>query len=274
MPFAPSNDLPPSPDVRIFFVGQLILQPLASARGCEVFINRSAADHYLSIEVRKKKQNKPDEIVMRHQGPLPFAGVPQGTQPQFGMFIRILPLSTPLVQAYNGVNDSTEGEELNLALNMQGIHDVPVGAVESVGGRPSILVEQGIFYTADTYPAGSRLRKKKPGSLPKPLAKFAGVIGANIYLTGQQRAAMIWRPDGRDVLLPFEKVDNQTYEVYVSNEPLFQDDDPQSPFLHDEFAEFYKILRDVPTDEQFTLETPPPTRGSLRTPCMSVLLNT
>ena len=84
---------------------------------------------------------------------------------------------------------------------------------------------------------------------------------------------MVWRPDGRDVQFAFERVANQTHEIYVSNEPLFQDDDPQSPFKHDEFAEFYKILREVPNEEQFVLDTPPPSRGSLRTPCMSVLLN-
>ena len=279
MPFNPIGDLPNNPDVRIFFVGQLILQPLANARGCEVFINRSAADHYFSVEVRKKKQNKPDEIVMRHFGSLPFItpppSAPPGVPPQYGMTIRVLPQITPSVSAYDGTNASTEGEKLSLALNMQTIHSVPTGAVELVGARPSILIEQGTFYTADTYPVGSSLKKKKAGSVAQPLGRFASVIAVNIYLTlPQQRVAMIWRPDGREVALRFERVANQTHEIYISNDPIFQDDDVNAPFKHEEFNEYYKILPNIPKDEQFELITPPPSLGSLRTPCMSVLLNT
>lgn len=289
MAFHSVDDLPPNPDVRIFFVGQLILEPLINAQACEVYINRSAPDHHLSIEVRKKKLNKPDEIVMRHFGPLPFAPVPRGVEPRHGMFIEVVgtpsPLPPPpppppappppLVHAYNGANPSPEGEELDLALNMFRIHDVPCDPVEPIGGRPSILIRGATFYTADTFRAGATLRKKRAGSWPKPQPKFAGIIGANFYLTGTQRVVMIWRLNGRDVLFPFPdlpKRPNETHEIYVSNEPLFQQDDAQSPFAHDEFSEFYKILRNVPNHEQFILEIPPD-RGSLRTPCMSVLLD-
>jgi len=272
MPFTSVNDLPPNPDVRIFFVGQLILDPLLGSTGCEVFINRSAPHHQLSIEVRRKRPNRPDEIMMRQLDPLPFALPPQGGQQRHGMFIRAVPNPTG-VTAYNGSNTSSEGEELNLALNMFRIHDVPTGPVEPIGGRPSILVEQAIFYTADTYPAGATLTKKRPGSLPKPQPKFASVIGANIYLAEGQRAQISWRPDRRDALLNLPKTANQSFEIYICNEPAFQDDSPQAPFAHDELSEYYKILRNIPLDEQFVLKTPAPNQGSLRTPCMSVLLS-
>jgi hypothetical protein len=285
MAFKSRDDLPANPKVRIFFVGQLILEPLKDAKGCEVYINRSAPDHHLSIEVRKKKPNKPDEIVMRHSGPLPFAGVPRGVQPRHGMFIQVVeaaalqtpplatsPSPTPRVEAYNGSTPSSEGEELDLALNMFRIHDVPCEPVEPIGGRPSILIDHGTFYTADTFPAGATLRKRRPGSWPKPQPKFAGIIGANIYANDSQVVLIRWRPNGRDILLPLERIPNQTHEIYITNEPLFQDDDARSPFKHDEFSEFYKILRNVPIHEQFILEIPPD-RGSLRTPCMAVLLN-
>lgn len=276
MPFTPTNDLPPNPDVRIFFVGQLILEPLLGARGCEVFINRSAPHHHLSVEVRRKRPNRPDEIMMRHLGLLPFARPPLQVPPRHGMFISVIPKppsAQPLVLAYNGNNPSSEGEELNLALNMFRIHDVPTGPVEPIGGRPSILVEDGVFYTADTYPAGATLTKKKAGSLPKPQSKFASVIGANIYLNAGQAVQMSWRPDGRDALLPLPKTANQSFEIYICNEPIFQDDSVQAPFAHDELSEYYKILPNIPTDEQFVLTTPSPGQGSLRTPCMSVLLS-
>lgn len=280
MPFNPIGDLPNNPDARIFLVGQMILEPLIGARGCEVFVNRSAADHYFSMEVRKKKQNKPDELVMRHFGPVPFipppATAPPGVPPQNGIRIGVLPQLTPSVAAYNGANASTEGESLDLALNLKTIHQgVPTGPVEPVGGRPSIIIEQGTFYTADTYPAGSSLKKKTPGSVAMPLGRFAGVIGVNIYLTNpQQRVAITWRPDGREVVLRLDRAANQTHEIYISNDPIFQDDNVTAPFKHEEFSEYYKILPGVPKNEQFELITPPPSLGSLRTPCMSVLLST
>jgi hypothetical protein len=286
MPFNSVDDLPPNPNIRIFFVGQLILEPLKYAQGCEVYINRSAPDHHLSIEVRRKKVSKPDEIVMRHFGPLPFTQVRRGVPPRHGMFIEVVGNPSPVppqqpsppappppeVHAYNGTNPSPEGEELDLALNMFRIHDVPCEPVEPIGGRPSILIKGCTFYTADTFPAGATLRKRRSGSWPKPQPKFAGIIGANFYLTGTQQVVMKWQLNGRDLLFPFPKIPGQTHEIYISNEPLFQEDNIQSPFSHDEFSEFYKILRNVPSHEQFILEIPPE-RGSLRTPCMSVLLD-
>lgn len=84
---------------------------------------------------------------------------------------------------------------------------------------------------------------------------------------------LIWRNNGQVETLPLLKRGNETYEIYISNEPLYQDDSPDAP-VHDEFGEFYKILPDVPAHEQFILiPSPPPVLGSLRTPCMSVLLD-
>src|ERR1051326_6414936 len=100
MPFKGIDDLSTTPDVRIFFVGQLILQPLLESFACEVFINRSAADHYLSIEVRKKKSKKPDEIVMRHLGALPFIPV-DDDDPQYGMTIGVIEKDPGLVGLVN-----------------------------------------------------------------------------------------------------------------------------------------------------------------------------
>ena len=280
MPFIPRDDLPPNPDVRIFFVGQLILEPLIDGKGCEVFVNRSAGDHELLIEVRRKRPGKPDEIVLRHSGPLPF-GPPIGTPPappprvppRHGLFIFVNPTPSG-VKRYTGVSASTEGRKLDLALNMRAIHDVATGPVEPIGGRPSILLNEGVFYTADVYPAGAKLKKKRPFSTPILLGEFASIIGANIYLSAGQRVQMIYQQEGRSILFPLEKLTGgQSHEVYITNEPPFQDDSPQAPFAHDEFGEYYKILRDVPNIEQFILEVPAPSQGSLRTPCMSVLLD-
>lgn len=289
MAFRPVNDLLPNPDVRIFFVGQLILEPLREAQACEVYVNQRASNHFLSVEVRLKRPNRPDEIQMRHVGDLTLVPSPPGTSsgsdfPRHGMFIlassEVDPTNTnnaisPVVKAYNGSNPSPEGEELDLALNMSRIHDVICGPVEPAGGRPSILINGGTFYTAEPYPAGAILRKRRPGSLPKPQPKFAGIIGVNINLPPREVVNVIWRNNGQVERLMLPKIANATHEIYISNEPLYQDDSPDAQTTHDEFAEFYQILPGIPQHEQFVLTTPPvnPTLGSLRTPCMSVLLD-
>lgn len=286
MAFKPVNDLLPNPDVRIFFVGQLILEPLKDAKGCEVYVNQRAANHFLSVEVRQKTPNRPDEILMRHVGDLTLVPTPGGTSsgsdsPRHGMFIlaskEVDPTDVnnvvPAVKAYNGLNPSPQGEELDLALNMSRIHDVLCGAVEPAGGRPSILINCGTFHTAEPYPAGAILKKRRPGSLPKPQPKFAGIIGANVSLPPREAVNLIWRNKGQLETLQLLKRGNETYEIYISNEPLYQDDAPDAP-VHDEFGELYKILPDVPVHEQFILiPSRPPNLGSLRTPCMSVLLD-
>ncbi|HSD47172.1 MAG TPA: hypothetical protein VLB87_11120 [Pyrinomonadaceae bacterium] len=177
------------------------------------------------------------------------------------------------MKAYNGRVTSTEGEKLDFALNMRRIHDVATGPCEPIGGRPSILLNEGVFYTADTYPEGAKLKKRRLYSTPINVGRFASIIGANIYLRANQRVQMIYRQAGRDVNFVLEKVAGQSHEIYITNEPLFQDDSVQAPFAHDEFGEYYKILRDIPNIEQFILEVPAPRLGSLRTPCMSVLLD-
>jgi hypothetical protein len=65
------------------------------------------------------------------------------------------------------------------------------------------------------------------------------------------------------------------YEIYIMNDPLYIDDD--SPEVHDEFKEYYKILTPVPTANQLALKvTKKPNasgdKGTLKNPCMSVIL--
>lgn len=273
MPFDSEDELPPNPDVKIFFTGLLVLEPLAN-KTCEVFVNSSAPAHCLSIEVRRKESGRPDVILMRHLGPLSFAEAPSGRPPRHGLFIRVTP-GPKGVKAYSG-NPSAGNHKLSLALNMARIHDVATGPVAPFGGRPSILFDEAIFYTADVVPdRAATLKKKKSGSVPKELPEFARIIGANIYLdTADRVVTLSWRQDGREVLLDLKKHASRTYEIYINNEPLYEDESALSPFKHDEFEQYYKILPRIQTEEQFILDFPrPPDRGSTRTPCMSVLLD-
>jgi hypothetical protein len=285
MTFKPEPNLPNDPAdpakrpaVRIFFIGQMILESSADGKTCEVFINRAAPGHHLSIEVRRKQPGKPDQIMMRHLGSLPFASAPTGVTPKHGLFINVT--NGPQgVKGYSGSVASTEGKALARAFNMRKIHDVEPGRVDPIGGRPSILIDDAVFYAADTI-TKCNLKKKQDNSSDLPQTEKASIIGANIYLPADnsKKVTLTWRQGGMDVQLKLERSDVFSYEIYINNEPLYEDDN--DPFKHDEFSEFYRILRDIPREEQFELTfpapdpvAPPPSRGTTRTPCMSVLLD-
>ena len=53
--------------------------------------------------------------------------------------------------------------------------------------------------------------------------------------------------------LPWKRSPSRSHEIYIINEPPFEDDSPR-PRPHDEFEEYYKILRDIPNIEQFSLD--------------------
>ena len=273
MIFAQSNDLPPNPAVKIFFTGLLILEPLPD-KTCQVFVHNSSADHNLLVEVRRKRPGKPDQVMMRLPGPLTLTGGHPSNA--HGLLIRttMVPPAQKSVKAYNGNNPSSEGTELSDSFVFSRILDVPPGHVDPVGGRPSILIDDGIFYTAEVRTLNAEL-KKVGAPTGTTLTALPTIIGANIYLSQpHQRVDVRWRLHGNDVSLKLEKSDDFHYEIYINNEPLYEDDQPGPS--HDELEEYFKILPDVPEGERFTLTfpdaIPDPNRGSSRTPCLSGIL--
>jgi len=285
MPFGTTTDLPSNPSVRIFFTGQLIIRPDAEGQTCEVFVNRSAPNHQFSVEVREKRAGKPDAILMRHFGPLAFVTPPED-DPIHGLFI--IAESPKGVKMYTG-DPTPEGEEsLGLAINLkdeQFHKDQPI-AIDADGGRPSILLNDGIFYTADKTSTKFDIKLKKGTAEVKQLDPFASLIGTNIYLEGEDALRLRWRQNGLPEVLELKKPENgYSYEIYILNDPLYED--PEEGELHDEFKEYYKILQllptkdtdivtGVPNESRFSLDVQvkdAKDKGTTRTPCMSVLLN-
>lgn len=282
MPFTPTGDLPENPAVRIFFSGLMILEPTADGKSCEVFVHRSAPAHHLTIEVRRKRASFPDEIMMRHVGPLTF-GVTLSEDPDarpiHGFFIHKVTDGEKGVRRYNPVEPPQQGmpESLGLAIDMEGaqFHNGSVGPVDELGGRPSIFLDDGTFYTAAKTRPELEIKLKKNGAPDQPLAPFASLIGANIYLDDNSSAVLRFRHQGRfETLELTNPAPGVSYEIYIVNDPLYENDSEDEP-KHDEFKEYYKILPDVPTSEQFRLDssTPPQAeRGTTKAPCMSVLI--
>jgi hypothetical protein len=177
------------------------------------------------------------------------------------------------------------------ALSLADIHKPPSPAVDLTidkeAGRPCVLLNHATLYTAER--SAGQFEIVKGGDPPQQLRQFASLVGANIYATQNQIVVMQWNIDGRLRTLTFRQPppsppapprDLFTYEVYVSNDPLFDpgalEDNP--PLTHDELKEYYRIHPGVPRREQFILKRPQnpppgpdPLRGSPRIPCMPLL---
>jgi hypothetical protein len=274
MPFKETSELSSDPSVRIYLTGQLILQPDADRNTCEVFVNRSAPNHRLSIEIREKKPDCPDAVLMRHHGPLEFATslVEEGTL--YGLLVTTD--SSDGVFAYAGP-ETSEGESLDLAikLNDAGLHATRVGAVDLEGGRPSMLLNNATFYTAAKTSPKLKIDLLQGETKVRELEPFTSLIGANISLKTNQVLKVQWREMG---LLQIWTLQNPAqgidYEIYIMNDPLYED--PDELKTHDEFREYYKLLPEVPQQEQFKLdvhfpEEHVPERGTTKTPCMPVI---
>ncbi|HEX2268497.1 MAG TPA: hypothetical protein VHH35_03140 [Pyrinomonadaceae bacterium] len=278
IPTTPNLD--PRPDVRIFFSGLMILAPSANSQSCEVFVHRSAPNHQLTIEVREKQAKGPDLIKMRHVGPLPYALSPPAFDedpPIHGMSIAV-ETNPKGIRAYNG-NPTTEGESLNLAINLDGedFHNGAIGKIDMLSGRPSILLNDAVLYTADKTSSELTIDLKRNGQQIRSLEPFASLIGGNIYLDNGDSVRVKWMAQGMLEELKLNKPANgSSYEIYIVNDPLYESDALFIP-AHDEFKEYYKLLPEVALQDQFRLDVKLPAganppRGSTKTPCMSVII--
>ncbi|HXQ71454.1 MAG TPA: hypothetical protein VN844_13245 [Pyrinomonadaceae bacterium] len=296
MPFTPVDSLPPNPDVRIFFSGLMILEPRED-NTCEVFVHSSAPRHYFTIEVRRKQAGRPDELMMRHVGPLAYLGRDGDIVPPIhGMQIVKLTPGAKGVRSFIPTTPPIDGDpqSLDLAIDFEsaGFHNGNPQSgtdpttnqtfrlldIDSLGGRPSILLDDGTFYTAALTRSDIEIRLRHPDGSDRVLAPFASLIGAAISLDDDSSLVIFWRQFGKLERLELERTEGTSYEIYIVNDPLFESDsitNPERDPKHDEFREYYKILHRVPTDRQFRLNvTIPPgelSRGSTRTPCMSII---
>jgi hypothetical protein len=268
MPFNLANTLPPNPDVRIFFSGLMIIQPDAEGKTCEVFVNNRADNHQFSIEIRQRRTNLPDAVLMRHFGPLALAN-----SPTFGFHIEA---SNPKgVERYTGPQLAGGEDSLNLAIDLNDARfhstqpDVDVSA-----GRPSIVLNDGIFYTADQA-SGNLGIKLVRGETQDDMGPFATLIGANIYLNDNETLTVFWTRNGAPQTLEIAKPQlGASFEIYIINDPLFVDREAITE-RHDDLSEYYLMLPSVPLEERCRLEIPEDAftddRGTPTTLCMSTV---
>lgn len=298
MPFTPQVDLPPDPDVRVFFTGLMLIRPSVNRMTAEIWVHRAAAEHEVTIEVRQKQTGYPDLIKMRQVGPLPFAlptiNLPGG-EPIHGLILQVQ--NAPKgVRAYAPVmpNDKALSEAVNFQSSRY--HNGRVapdrvfgddGGIDRLNGRPSILMNDGLFYSAAKV-SGATILLERDGAPTVNLASIVNIIGANIYLDPADVLMVRWGAQGALKQLELKKPatgSGISYEIYVINDPLFEGFTPAPS--HNEFEEYYKLLREIPSagmppaafrpQDQFRLKiTPPggnPDRGSTDIPCMPGLVD-
>jgi hypothetical protein len=275
MPFTQAQVMPKQPPtVRIFLTGQLMLQPDNGGNSCEVFVNRSAPNHHLTVEVREKRPGKPDSILMRHHGPLEFR---DSSEPVDGVTIKRIPEGK--VSMYTG-KPTQYGESLSCAIDLrgEGFHPSNEMAVDFESARPSIMIQDGIFNTAMKTSSKLKIKLKRGETALRDLAPFTSLIGANIYLDKDEFLIFAWREMGLNKTLSLTKPEEKgaAYEIYIINDPLFED--PEEPKAHDEFGEYYKVLPTVSSDERLKLDVTfpqpvPQDKGTTKTPCMPVIID-
>ena len=269
MPFKTTDELRRDPAVKIFFSGQMIIQPDKTGDTCEVFVNRLALDHQFSVEVREKTPGRPDAVVMRHLGQLAF--LPSSLNaPVFGMEITA---SNPKgLRMYTGteLNGGEDSLEHALDLTDERFHGQPL-EIAAERARPSISLNDGILYTAAKSEKEIVITLEKRGRAIGKLPPIASVIGTNIYLDDDKETLTIrWLELGRPRGFELTKLpDGASYEVYILNEPLFVS--PGSAAVHDELKDYYEILGPVPPEEQFkfNVDVSKAKRGTPGTLCMT-----
>jgi hypothetical protein len=263
----------------MFFSGLMVAKPDAAGSDCEIFVHKTALAHELSLEIRLKKPNRPDEIVMRHLGPLELLTDPSSAV-RYGFIVTTNEAKG--VKAYRGAA-TTEVDPIERVFDLNVFHPGRT-RVHAEGAQPSIFMNDALFYCAEKTVPGLEveLQLTQTGAKVTDLNEFSSILGANIYANGVNVA---WREKGAVQAFPLTNniPAGAHYEIYVINDPAYQPLPPVGAQPHDELGEYYKILPDVQPNEKLKLffkkipgqnpATPVAAqdKGSNRIPCMTVI---
>lgn len=256
------DDMPDgTPDVQIFFHGQLLLRS-EDGKICEVAVNPLAVNHVLTIEARTKVSGKPDTIRMRHAGPLLLRQ--QGNRLIEGMSIIVLgegatPAAWKCIKEkvpidYTSGASNPPDEDFRWILNLEGpqfhkkVLEAPI-----FNSHHTIKLQGGEYYFRTAVRADARMgHTRKGGGEGQVTFRRIGIIAsASVFLTGDQRVQLLWQAStrGGDFSVTLHKGDNTTHEIYVNNAPLFLDEAPDDPGElseeFDELREYYKLIHNV-----------------------------
>lgn len=295
MPFRPKDitQVPGgTPDVQIFFHGQLLLRS-EDETTCEVAVNQLAANHVLTIEARTKVSGQPDTIMMRHVGPLNFR---QGE----GMLVEVSPaVGSPAAfncRTFDPINYLSgevppRDDDFRWILNLEGpqFHRQELN-VPIFNSHHIIRLRNGEYFFRTARRADARLsHKRRGGGVDEVTFRRIGTIAsASVFLAQDQSVVLRWRSPDKDSdhAVTLTKAANTTHEIFINNAPLFidppvQGGEEQEFPQFDELIEYYKVIPGIGsilTDERFKLvpvlaPRPAGERGSPDIPCQVMRLD-
>lgn len=280
MPFRTANTLPDLADVKIFFSGLMFFRPSADGSACEVCPHRGSPDHRLSIEVRQKALDPhiPDLILMRHLGLVEYPALDIGIVPATveGVKQFLDPIS-PIGPAFDRSNGHANAADFRFAIDLENpeFHQRPL-KLDKNYTTPTIELTDGTFYSAITTDETKlTVTRKLGGKTDLVLHRIAAALGTNIYLPVNSSLVLNWAEGGvpRVQVLPKPRANDRfSYEIYISNDPLFVDMNNRDEVLklHDEFEEYYKAIKDLPPAVPFKLDFQDHL-GTPSIPCMPVV---
>jgi len=291
-----------TPDVEIFFYGQLFLRsPEDPGRTCEVAVNQLATNHVLTVEARTRVAGQPVDVRMRHVGPLNF-------RQREGMLIEVQnPDGSPATaspaawncRTFGPINYDWSGEEppnnppgddFRWILNLEGLLFHQKTLNPPIFNSHHIIRLQGgeyFFRTARRTSGRFDMLRKGGGKNDARLKKIGAVARASVFLAGDQRVVLSWQGPvaESDHTVTLRKQANTTHEIYINNAPPFLNQvEGNDAFLarFDELSEYYKLipLSQLALADRFTLApvNPPPgptlvEGGSPDIPCQVMRLD-
>jgi hypothetical protein len=234
MPFDSSLQVNPTPDVRIFFEGLLILVPAQDAisKLCEVYaINHHSTEHEVFVDV-SIDEPQPTLPILRIGGKVIQSGLEIATTAPAGVK-KFEPNTTPTAAPFP-FHEVMDLKVLNpsATLNPGGLH-------------PAIKIRDGVLYSASHRTSDVSIESQNTTcrNLSDPLSL---IIGTSIDLNGRN-LRLTW---GSEYLeLPGDGDGSAKYIIWITNSRTA----PPPPNAND-FGHFYHGLNGVDPRDQFSMK--------------------
>ncbi len=297
MTFRPKSldDVPSrTPDVNIFFSGQLLLRSEDGAT-CEVGVNHLAANHVLTIEARTKVAGEAgvitsDLIRMRHVGPLNF-------REHEGVLIEVDHPAAASPAAWGCRTFATtpvHPNDFRWILNLEGpdFHARELHPTVFPNTPRVIRLQGGQYFFRTAMRSNGRFEYSltRAGEEVLRFPIIGAVACASVFLDPGQEVKLTWKGLNKDAdnFVRLSQDTGTTHEIYINNTPLFVDPPPgiisdEELKQFDELVEYYKIIpvTEVPQDARFQLVPVNPVRslpghgqtGTPDIPCQVMLLD-